>query len=160
MATGAASATRVHCQPGNRDQGNTDSMMDMSVSGTKNTRARISRRRSRRTAASSAASPAPGVPGGAASSAVSPAASTAPIRTWTGTSGGAVTRARSVARLTAATTPSSLFSFFWTRAAQAAQVIPPMTSSSSVTPAGEAVTATGDTVQRIGSRPWNRVRWS
>ena len=43
IATGAASATRNHCQPGNRDQGNTDSTIDRSVSGTKNTSARISR---------------------------------------------------------------------------------------------------------------------
>jgi hypothetical protein len=54
VATGAASTTRNHCQPGNRAQGNTDSTIDRSVSGTKNTSARISRRRSRRTAASSA----------------------------------------------------------------------------------------------------------
>ena len=44
-------------------------------------------------------------------------------------------RARSVARLTAAVTPSSLFSLSWTRAAQAAQVMPPMASSTSVTSA-------------------------
>jgi hypothetical protein len=55
IATGAASTTRNHCQPGNRDQGNTDSTIDRSVSGTKNTSARISLRRSRRTATSSAA---------------------------------------------------------------------------------------------------------
>ena len=58
VATGAASTTRSHCQPGNRDQGNTDSTIDRSVSGTKNTSVRISLRRSRRTAASSSASPA------------------------------------------------------------------------------------------------------
>ena len=55
IATGAASTTRNHCQPGNRDQGNTDSTIDKSVSGTKNTSARISLRRSRRTAAPSSA---------------------------------------------------------------------------------------------------------
>ena len=54
MATGAASATRSHCQPGNLVHGKTDSITDMSVSGTKNTSARVSLRRSRRTAASSA----------------------------------------------------------------------------------------------------------
>ena len=54
VATGAASTTSSHCQPGNRDQGNSDSTIDRSVSGTKNTSASISRRRSRRTAASSA----------------------------------------------------------------------------------------------------------
>ena len=70
IATGAASATRSHCQPGNRDQGNTDSTIDRSVSGTKNTSARISLRRSRRTAASSAATPA-SAPAGLAGSAPS-----------------------------------------------------------------------------------------
>src|SRR5580692_273321 len=39
------------------------------------------------------------------------------------------TRAVSVARLTVAATPSSLFSFFSTRVAHDAQVIPPMTRS-------------------------------
>ena len=39
------------------------------------------------------------------------------------------TRAVSVARLTVAETPSSLFSFFSTRAAHDAQVMPPMTRS-------------------------------
>ena len=65
IATGAASTTRNHCQPGNRDQGKTDSTMDRSVSGTKNTSARISLRRSRRTVASSAVTPA-SPPAGAA----------------------------------------------------------------------------------------------
>jgi hypothetical protein len=65
VATGAASATSSHCQPGNLVHGKTDSMMDRSVSGTKNTRARVSRRRSRRTAASS---PAPASRSGAAAS--------------------------------------------------------------------------------------------
>ena len=55
MATGAASATRTHCQPGKRDHGKIDNTMDRSVSGTKNTRARISRRRRRLTVAPSAA---------------------------------------------------------------------------------------------------------
>ena len=55
IATGATRATRNHCQPGKRAQGNSDSTMDRSVSGTKKTRARTSLRRSRRTAASSAA---------------------------------------------------------------------------------------------------------
>ena len=57
VATGAASATRSHCQPGNRDQGNSESTMDRSVSGTKKISARISLPRRRRTAASSAAAP-------------------------------------------------------------------------------------------------------
>ena len=63
IATGAASTTRNHCQPGNRAQGNTDSTIDRSVSGTKNTSARISLRRSRRTVTSSA--PASSVPASA-----------------------------------------------------------------------------------------------
>ena len=53
MATGAASTTSSHCQPGNLVHGKTDSIIDMSVSGTKNTSASVSRRRSRRTVASS-----------------------------------------------------------------------------------------------------------
>ena len=67
IATGAASATRNHCQPGNRDQGNSDSTIDRSVSGTKNTSARISLRRSRRTVASSAVTPASAEAGRASS---------------------------------------------------------------------------------------------
>ena len=43
--TGAASTTSTHCQPGNRDDGNSDSSTDRSLSGTKNTSATISRRR-------------------------------------------------------------------------------------------------------------------
>ena len=44
-ATGAATTTRTHCQPGNLAQPNSDSSTDKSVSGTKNTSATISRRR-------------------------------------------------------------------------------------------------------------------
>ena len=67
VATGAASATSSHCQPGNRVHGKIDSIRDTSVSGTKNTSASVSRRRNRRTAASSAASPASGSAGRASS---------------------------------------------------------------------------------------------
>ena len=67
IATGAASATRNHCQPGNRDQGNSDSRIDRSVSGTKNTSARVSLRRSRRTAAPSSANAASAEAGTASS---------------------------------------------------------------------------------------------
>ena len=73
IATGAASATSSHCQPGNLVHGKTDSISDRSVSGTKNTSASVSLRRSRRTAASSAAAVASApasCSGGAASSAV------------------------------------------------------------------------------------------
>ena len=45
---------------------------------------------------------------------------------------GKLTRAVSVAKLTVALTPSSLFSFFSICAAQEAQVIPPMVSSAAV----------------------------
>ena len=89
VATGAASATRNHCQPGNLVPGRIDSTMDRSVSGTKNTSARISLRRSRRTAAVSASAPA-SAPGGRATSAAYPAAWTTPIRSGTDTCGGAV----------------------------------------------------------------------
>ena len=67
IATGAASATRNHCQPGNLVHGRIDRTRDKSVSGTKNTSARISLRRSRRTAASSAAAPASASAGPASS---------------------------------------------------------------------------------------------
>ena len=40
--TGAASATSTHCQPGNRNEGNSDSSTDRSLSGTKNTSATMS----------------------------------------------------------------------------------------------------------------------
>ena len=43
VATGTASATSSHCQPGNRVQGKTDSISEASVSGTKNTSASVSR---------------------------------------------------------------------------------------------------------------------
>src|SRR3982750_488645 len=46
-------------------------------------------------------------------------------------SAGAVTRACSVAKFTAALTPSSLLSRFWIRAAQLEHVIPPMARSTS-----------------------------
>ena len=72
VATGAASATRTHCQPENLVQPKIDSISDRSVSGTKNTSARYSLRRRRRTAAVSAVSAAgSGAPaaGGTASSA-------------------------------------------------------------------------------------------
>ena len=45
------------------------------------------------------------------------------------TAPGKLTAAFSVAKLTVAVTPSSLFSFFSTRAAHEAQVIPPIDSS-------------------------------
>ena len=38
-ATGTASATKIHCQPGNRNDGNNDSNTDRSPSGTKKTTA-------------------------------------------------------------------------------------------------------------------------
>jgi hypothetical protein len=57
--------------------------------------------------------------------------------------GGADTQARSVLKLTDAVTPSSLFSLACTRAAQAAQVIPPMTSSTRGAVVGMAVTVPG-----------------
>ena len=42
ITTGAASTTSTHCQPGNRNDGNSDSNTDRSLSGTKNTSATIS----------------------------------------------------------------------------------------------------------------------
>ena len=69
VATGTASATSSHCQPGNRVHGKIDSISDRSVSGTKNTSASVSLRRSRRTAAASAAAPSSSGRAGAATSA-------------------------------------------------------------------------------------------
>ena len=63
-ATGTASTTRTHCQPGNLDHGNSDSSTDRSLSGTKNTSATISRRR--RSATRAASGSAPPASGGAA----------------------------------------------------------------------------------------------
>ena len=42
ITTGAASTTSTHCQPGNRNDGNSDSNTDRSLSGTKNTSATMS----------------------------------------------------------------------------------------------------------------------
>ena len=53
ITTGAATTTRIHCQPGNRDHGNSDQSTDRSLSGMKNTSATISRLRSSLTRASS-----------------------------------------------------------------------------------------------------------
>ena len=61
--------------------------------------------------------------------------STVAIRSATPTPGATATRAFSVAKLTVAATPSIRFSFFSIRAAQEAQVIPPMDSSISARPA-------------------------
>ena len=56
-ATGAASTTRIHRQPGNLAHGNSDSSTDRSLSGTKSTSATISRRR--RSATRAASGPVP-----------------------------------------------------------------------------------------------------
>ena len=56
-ATGAVSASRTHCQPGNLAHGNSDNSTDRSLSGTKNTSATISRRRRSATRAASASAP-------------------------------------------------------------------------------------------------------
>ena len=58
-----------------------------------------------------------------------PACSTTEIRSPALTAAGKLTRAVSVAKLTVAVTPSSLLSFFSTRAAHEAHVIPPIASS-------------------------------
>src|ERR1700744_3471522 len=67
VATGAASATISHCQPGNRVHGKIDRTMLRSVSGTKKIRARISRRFRRRTVGDSASGSGSAVGGGAGS---------------------------------------------------------------------------------------------
>src|SRR5260370_12346461 len=61
-ATGTASATRTHCQPGNRNEWTSDNCTETSLSGTKNTRATISRRLSYTTLAASPASAADPTP--------------------------------------------------------------------------------------------------
>ena len=53
MTTGAAVTSRIHCQPGNRDHGNSDHSTDRSLSGMKNTSATTSRLRRSRTRAAS-----------------------------------------------------------------------------------------------------------
>jgi hypothetical protein len=72
-ATGAASTTRTHCQPGNLAHGNSDSSTDRSLSGTKNTSATISRRRRSATRAASGSAPP-----AAASGSAPPAAASGP----------------------------------------------------------------------------------
>ena len=57
------------------------------------------------------------------------------------TSAGKDTCAVSVAKLTVALTPSSLFSFFSIRAAHDAQVIPPIASSTAPIPGGLGLVA-------------------
>ena len=72
------------------------------------------------------------------------------------TASGNDTWAVSVARLTIAVTPSSLFSFFSTRIAHDAQVIPPMTRSVALTGRPRAVqlslAASADQVSSQASR--------
>src|ERR1019366_7380787 len=68
---------------------------------------------------------------------------------------GAQTLARSVAKLTVARTSSGLFSFFSTRAAQAAQVIPRTDSSMPVAAADPPATAADDIAARLPSC-WTR----
>ena len=102
-------------------------MIDRSLSGTKKTSARMSRRR-RYPAWPLASGGAPAA--GAATSAVYPAPSTAATSVCAETASGAVIVARSVAKLTAATTSGPItWSFFSIRAAHAAQVIPRIDSS-------------------------------
>ena len=150
--TGAASAMRTHCQPGKRTLGSSERTSDRSLSGTKNTSARTSRRHRRAApaAASSGASSAPPT-----TVAEYPAASTAPIRSATDTCAGAVTVARSVARLTAARTWSSRLSLRSIRAAHAAQVMP-WTASSIRTVLTAAVSRSGTpfTASGSGRSPW------
>ena len=143
-ATGMARATRTHCQPGNLAHPNSDSTTDRSVSGTKNTSARISRRF--RSATRAASVPAPPAASGRfparTASAWYPACSTASISRVTGTDTGTVTAAFPVAKFTAAVTSSSVPSFFSTRAAHAAHVIPRIESSTSRNPAASSVPVT------------------
>ena len=75
-ATGAAQATSVHCQPGNRTDGTSDKVSDRSVSGTKKMRATISRRR--RYAACRAAAVAPSSVSAVSAPAASAPAASAP----------------------------------------------------------------------------------
>ena len=66
-------------------------------------------------------------------------------------------------KLTVAVTPLSLFSLAWTRAAQAAQVMPPMTSSNSVASGGGGTPplpskGTHSMLRRRPGRPDGRTR--
>ncbi len=129
-ATGEASASEAHCQFRNCAAGTIAS----TTTGTASASETSSRCRSARCSprASSdgvpSGSPASGSAGGG-SAAVYPACSTVRTRSSGLTAAGKVTRAVSVAKLTVAVTPSSLLSFFSTRAAHDAHVIPPIDSS-------------------------------
>jgi hypothetical protein len=105
-------------------------MIDRSLSGTKKTRASMSRRRRYAAWPSSGPACAPLIRAWPLASALYPAFWTAAISAAGETVGGAVTVAWPVAKLTAAMTwsPTAL-SFFSTRAAHAAQVMPPTDSS-------------------------------
>ena len=70
---------------------------------------------------------------------------------------GAVTCARSVARLTVAVTPSTLFSLAWTRAAHAAHVIPPMTNSNSAVPGAASVSGLAAATSTTSRKPRAKV---
>ena len=128
--TGEASASESHCQFRNCSAGT------MASTTTGIARASDTSSRCRSVSASSAADAPAGAPDPASvasreagRAAVYPACSTTEIRSPVRTEAGKDTRAVSVAKLTVAATPSSLFSFFSILAAHEAQVIPPIASS-------------------------------
>lgn len=133
--TGAARVSESHCQLSNWRAGT----MESRTTG----RARAAETSSRwRSAASSGSrtvgAASSGAPrsgsgsGGGGSSAVYPVFTTVAMRSATRTSPAYETFAFSVAKFTVAVTPSIRFSFFSMRAAQEAQVIPPIVSSTAV----------------------------
>src|SRR6202167_6723841 len=109
VTTGAASTSDSHVQPGNRAADTIAS----TVTGTARTTETTSR--SRATCSVPSGAPLPGRELGAC--ALYPACSTTAIRSVTATASGKLTLAVSVAKLTVAVTPVSLFSFFSTRVA-------------------------------------------
>ena len=122
-ATGEANTREAHCQLRNCSGGTIASTTTGMASASETS----SRHRS--ASASPAPSSSPGLACEAGRTAEYPACSTTEIRSPVLTVAGKLTRAVSVAKLTVAVTPSSLLSFFSTRAAHEAHVIPPIASS-------------------------------
>ena len=129
-ATGEASTSEAHCQFRNCAAGTIASTTTGTASASDtSSRCRSAACSSRASSGGVASGPAiPGSAGGG-SEAVYPACSTVRTRSSGLTAAGKLTRAVSVAKLTVAVTPSSLLSFFSTRAAHDAHVIPPIDSS-------------------------------
>ena len=130
-ATGEASTSEAHCQFRNCAARTIASTTTGTVSASDTSSRCCSAACSSPASSSDGAASGPAIPGsaGGGSEAVYPACSTVRTRSSGLTAAGKLTRAVSVAKLTVAVTPSSLLSFFSTRAAHDAHVIPPIDSS-------------------------------